>query len=86
MTDNIEADFSTGDPVGWHATIRHGAGSGIVLSVRREEGRVDYHVQKLIDGKAVGDVFRVEEDVMFPIRSLRDPRPQPGTHRGSDGR
>lgn len=80
MEDNSDADFGTGDPVGWHATRRHGAGSGIVVAVLRDGSAVEYLVQKLIDGKAVGDEFRVVQEVVFPIRSLRDTRPQPGTH------
>ncbi len=75
------AALDKGDPVGWHATPRHGAGSGMIVDVLRSGPTLRFVVQKLIDAAPIGDPFEVDETIVFPIRSLRDTRPQPAPHR-----
>jgi len=73
--------YASGDPIAWHATQSHGAGTGIVTDVLTTDGAIQYQVHQLIDGKATNRVFVVAEEIAFPTRSLSDTRPQPAVHR-----
>jgi hypothetical protein len=52
-----------------------------VVNVAAGPGETAYEVQKLVDGKAVGHPVRVLEQNVYPIRGVRDTRPQPAIHR-----
>lgn len=73
--------YAPGDPIAWHATQSHGAGTGIVTAVLTTDGATQYQVHQLIDGKATNRVRVVAEAIAFPTRSLSDTRPQPAVHR-----
>lgn len=74
-------EFGSGDPVGWFMGAGYTSGAGIIVDVVTQEGGTKYEVQRLIDGKAVGRTLVVRENDVYPIRGVRDPRPQPAIHR-----
>lgn len=76
-----EPEYGVGDPVAWHASAGHNAGSGIIVKVLTAEGGTGYEVQKLIDGQAAGPPLIVKEKSVYPTRGIRDTRPQPAVHR-----
>jgi len=76
-----EPEYGTGDPVAWHASAGHNAGSGIIVKVLHPAGGTEYEVQRLIDGRAAGPTLIVKEVSIYPTRGIRDTRPQPAIHR-----
>lgn len=70
--------YDTGDSVGWTASRRHGAGTGIITQVLpQESGAAHYEVHKLIHGKATGEYLTVEEEVLYRTRSIWSDEPLP---------
>jgi hypothetical protein len=74
--------YDRGEPVAWHASSRHGAGTGIITEVRITGAGITYEVHKLVDGKATGQTLTLPEDIVYPTRGVHDPRPHPAPLRG----
>jgi hypothetical protein len=76
-----QPDYGRGDPVAWHASTGHGAGTGIIVDVLTTDAGVEYVVHKLVDGQPTGQTLTLKEVFVYPTRSLTDTRPQPAVHR-----
>ncbi|HEU4559053.1 MAG TPA: hypothetical protein VFS20_14430 [Longimicrobium sp.] len=85
MAETETPSYGPGDPVGWFAGPGHGAGTGIITSIERLGDPTEYKVHKLIGGERTGVELVVAETLLYPIRALKDERPQPYIQRHSRG-